>query len=189
MKYNENDFDFIFPAGGDREQDCYYERRWVEIRKCNLDPDTTVEVKIPEGVEVIGTNAFINYINLEKITFPSTLTYIREYAFECCKSLKKIEFINPLRIEKNAFRFCDSLETVTVSFSNPRKSFELIWENQRIPGELPGCCISDKNTGLIWNGAFKDCPLLKDVNLCEQMSYFKADENLKKANISGGKLR
>lgn len=188
---NLDTYDFIFdiPSGGDSDNDCYYERRWVEIKKCMLNKDRTTEIVIPEGVEVIGEYAFINFVNLKKITFPSTLTRIREGAFECCKSLESIEFNNPLRIDSDAFRFCESLKSIEINFTNSRKSPELVWENNRKPGELPGYIIVTHDNGLIWRGAFKNCSKLKEIQLCNQMEYYESDESLKNVNITGGKSR
>lgn len=187
MKYNDNDFEFIFPAGGDCEIGCHYESRWVEIKKCKKNKDGTTEINIPEGVEVIGEYAFINFVNLKKITFPSSLRRIREGAFECCKSLESIEFSNPVIIEKDAFRFCKALKSVKINFTKSRKFSELIWENKREPGELPGYSIETFDSGAIFQGAFKDCPSLKEIKLCGQMNYDKNDESLKNINLSGGK--
>lgn len=189
MDLNTYDYIFDIPAGGDVDTGCYYERRWVEIKKCMLNKDSTTEIVIPEGVEVIGEYAFINFLNLKKITFPSSLRRIREGAFECCKSLESIEFNNPLRIDADAFRFCESLKSVEISFTNSRKSPELVWGNGRKPGELPGYIIETHDKGFIWRGAFKDCPNLKEIKLCNQMEYYENDESLKSVNISGGKAR
>lgn len=144
---------------------------------------------MPDGVEVIGEYAFINFINLKKISFPSTLKKIRTGAFKCCKSLETVEFNNPLIIEKNAFRFCDLLKNVNISFTKPHKSVGLIWENKRKPGELPGYDVSFSDFGVFERGAFRDCPLLKELKLCEQMEYYNDDEILTKLKISGGKIR
>lgn len=189
MKYNDNDFEFIFPAGGDIDNGCSYESRWVEIKKCKMDKDNTSEIIIPEGVEVIGEYAFINFLNLRKITFPSSLRRIREGAFECCKSLETIEFSNPVIFNQDAFRFCEALKSVEINFTNSRKSSELIWENNRKPGELPGYIIETHDKGFIWRGAFKDCPKLKEIKLCNQMEYYKNDESLKNISITGGESR
>lgn len=171
MKFNDKEFEFIFPVGGDRELDCYYQSRWVEIKKCKLNEDETTEIVVPEGVKAIGQYAFINFVNLQKITFPSSLEIIRDGAFECCKSLKKVEFSNPVTIHKNAFRFCESLESVVVDFTEDRKKIELIWENNRKLNELPGYLLTYKSTGKIWRDAFKDCPNLQTITLKKGMTY------------------
>ncbi|WP_407400023.1 leucine-rich repeat domain-containing protein [Treponema sp.] len=189
MNFNTYDYIFDIPTGGDIDNGCYFESHWVEIKKCMLDKDSTTEIVIPEGVEVIGEYAFINCVNLKKITFPSSLRKIREGAFECCKSLESISFSNPVRIDADAFRFCESLKSVEINFTNTRKSSELIWENQREPGELPGYLIETHDTGLIWRGAFKDCQSLKEIKLCSQVEYYKNDESLNNVAITGGKSR
>lgn len=189
MKYNDYDFEFIFPSGGDSELDYHCERRRIEIKKCRMNKDDTTEIVIPEGVEVIGEYAFINFVNLKKIRFPSTLTTIWEGAFECCKSLESVTFSNPLHISKDAFRFCESLKSVEINFTNSRKSSELIWENRREPGELPGYLIETKDSGTLYASAFRDCPSLKEIKLCEQMKFYDDDGSLKNVKVSGGKSK
>lgn len=186
MKFNDWDWEICFPAVGDRDNDYYCESRWIEIKKCRLNKDDTTEIVIPEGVEVIGEYAFINFVNLKKITFPSSIRIIEEGAFECCKSLESIEFSNPVYFFKNSFRFCESLKSVKVNFTNSRKSSELIWDNRREPGELPGYSIETHDTGSIEYDSFRDCPLLKEIKLCNQMEYYKDDESFKNINITGG---
>lgn len=48
------------------------------------------EIVIPEGIEIIGDGAFINQVNLKKITLPSTLKYIPFKAFEGASNLEEV---------------------------------------------------------------------------------------------------
>ena len=92
------------------------------------------DVIIPEGVEVIGAQAF-NYCNVTSISLPSTLTFIASSAFDNCKmqhidfgtgikcierlgrceQLKKIEIPNHVKnIWGGAFENCTFLEHITL---------------------------------------------------------------------------
>lgn len=186
---NFNNYDSIF----DITALCYSSnqyRREIGIKSCKLDKENTTEIIIPEGVEIIDEYAFINFVKLKKITFPSTITSICKGAFECCKSLESISFSNPVIINPDAFRFCDSLKYVEVRFTNSRKYSVLIKNSPHQmyayePWELPACLIFDSDKGSIRKGAFKDCPTLKKIKLCKQMRYFQ-DESLYNVKIIGG---
>lgn len=52
--------------------------------------DNLKEYEIPEGVEIIGANAFGFCSNLRKIKLPSTLKEIGSWSFESCSLLTKI---------------------------------------------------------------------------------------------------
>lgn len=92
------------------------------------------DVIIPEGVEVIGAQAF-NYCNVTSISLPSTLTFIASSAFDNCKmqhidfgtgikcierlgrceQLKKIEIPNHVKqIWGGAFENCTFLKHITL---------------------------------------------------------------------------
>lgn len=170
---------YIFKSGTARLGDCFKYRR--------IDFVEATEIVIPEGVHYISPYAFINCFNLKKVTFPSTLRRIGRRAFECCKSLEEIKFLNPLVIDENAFRFCENLKTVEIGFTKSRKYLQLCWREPQKPGELPRCRIENDDYGYINTGAFRDCPSLKEVKLCELMYYSNSDEDLIKVNIIGGR--
>ncbi|MCR4645092.1 MAG: leucine-rich repeat domain-containing protein [Oscillospiraceae bacterium] len=70
---------------------------------------------IPEGVEVIGTQAFYDCINLREIHLPESLTTIEGSAFCGCKSLRKIYIPDNVRyIGDHAFGDNYSLEEVSL---------------------------------------------------------------------------
>lgn len=72
-------------------------------------------VKIPEGVNQIGQDAFLDCTTVEKIIIPNGVTRICRYAFYGCKNLKYISLPNTLRtIEGDAFDGCESLESITI---------------------------------------------------------------------------
>ena len=71
------------------------------------------EIKIPDSVETIGTNAFHNCQDLESITLPASLKTIESSAFGYCRNLSEIELPTSLTtIEISVFDGCSSLETV-----------------------------------------------------------------------------
>ena len=92
---------------------------------------------IPNGVEIIGDNAFRNCINIKGLHFPSTVTTIRERAFQGC-SMENINL--PESVEKIygfAFSGCSELQSL----------------------------ILPKNISFLGNSAITNCPKLSYVYL------------------------
>ena len=53
--------------------------------------DMILEIRLMEGITVIGRNAFRNCGNLKKVFLPESLKQIHAYAFYGCKNLRSIE--------------------------------------------------------------------------------------------------
>lgn len=71
------------------------------------------EIKIPDSVETISTNAFHNCQDLESITLPASLKTIESSAFSSCRKLSEIRLPTSLKaIQSYVFDDCSSLETV-----------------------------------------------------------------------------
>ena len=71
------------------------------------------EIKIPDSVETISTNAFHNCQDLESITLPASLETIESSAFSSCRKLSEIKLPTSLKtIQSYVFDGCSSLETV-----------------------------------------------------------------------------
>ena len=73
------------------------------------------EVNIPNGVIIIGGNAFNNCIGLTSITIPNSVTSIGNYAFYYCTNLTSITIPNSVTtIGHGAFSSCSGLTSVTI---------------------------------------------------------------------------
>lgn len=71
------------------------------------------KVIIPDGVEIIGDNAFAEDENLKEIIFPESLCYIKYAAFKYCVNLRCISLPKNVReIGTQCFYGCESLEEV-----------------------------------------------------------------------------
>lgn len=80
-----------------------------------LGENTITEVVIPEGVEVIQSNAFAYLTALEKVTLPSTLTKISASSFVGCTSLRTVVGLENVQfVNVEAFKNCP-LESVNLS--------------------------------------------------------------------------
>ena len=79
-------------------------------------PDTrTGSFCVPDGVKIIGGNAFFRCIGLEEVIFPDSLERIEHAAFCRCTGLKRVCFGSGLKqIGESAFSGCTSLSDMTL---------------------------------------------------------------------------
>ncbi len=76
---------------------------------CKVDePD----VVIPEGVQVVKSNAFKEQDRIESIVFPTSCELIESYALSYRGSLKSVTILGPAEVEANAFMSCHNLKEV-----------------------------------------------------------------------------
>jgi len=73
-------------------------------------------VNIPDGVEVIGENAFAKNKLVKKVVLSDTVKKIENYAFNECTYLKEVKVSKALtRIYTGAFRNCKKLKYITIN--------------------------------------------------------------------------
>lgn len=73
------------------------------------------EYFIPNGVEIIGEQAFSQGTSLKFIAIPNTVTTIEEFSFVNCDSLKSITLPESvITVESSAFSSCDLLSSITI---------------------------------------------------------------------------
>lgn len=73
------------------------------------------QVVIEKGVTSIGSDVFMDMINLTQVSIPNTVTDIRNYTFYGCTSLKNI--VIPASVKKignNLFNGCSSLTSISL---------------------------------------------------------------------------
>lgn len=69
--------------------------------------DDSEEVLIPEGVEMIGRNAFLCCNEISHVQLPESLTAIHAGAFQHCYNLKEIRIPEHVEeIHEEAFAYC-----------------------------------------------------------------------------------
>lgn len=81
---------------------------------------TIREAVIPEGVKEIKRSFFYDCPKLRKVTLPSTLTALGDYAFAQCAALEEINWEGLVHLEKiggHAFEGCSSLKCADVPSS------------------------------------------------------------------------
>lgn len=77
------------------------------------------KISLPSGLTSIGNWAFAGCTNVTSITIPSTVGSIGDCAFGNCYNLKSITVPSSVTaIGKNVFYFCDNLQTITIMNAN-----------------------------------------------------------------------
>ena len=75
---------------------------------------------IPDGVQILSDNAFLNCTGLTNITIPTSTTTFRYYAFYGCTGLTEITLPKSvISILSDAFTDCKHLTTIIVDNDNP----------------------------------------------------------------------
>ncbi len=70
---------------------------------------------IPDGIKVIGDDAFSNCINLTNISIPSSVTTIGANAFNSCNNLQSVHISEGVAaIGEKAFSTCNALTSITI---------------------------------------------------------------------------
>ena len=76
---------------------------------------TEMDVKVPDGVTVIGKRAFASRTKVAHVTLPDSVAVIEDYAFYGCTNLASMKLPESVAIIGwYAFSGCESLETVTI---------------------------------------------------------------------------
>jgi len=126
-----------------------------------MDCETLVTVEIPDTVTVIAAGVFFDCKNLIEITIPNSVIYIGFNAFEGCSSLKKVALPKGLKnIAIRAFMGCTSLKEIKLP-----EGVKVIEENA-----FTNCTelttIKLPNTlAVIKENAFMGCSNLKSIKI------------------------
>lgn len=73
-------------------------------------------IKIPDNIEIIGLNSFLNNKYIEEIIIPQSVYDIEESAFKNCKNLKKVVLPKSIKkINRYVFENCVKLEKINLS--------------------------------------------------------------------------
>lgn len=138
--------------------DKRYYAKWVRSAselEGITDTKSVIIFDVPEGIEEIPDEFFLDCFNLERVTLPEGLVSIGKYAFEGCEKLKELTLPSTLEsIGSHAFSGT-AIETLTVNGSefDPEsvKDCDVL---QTIVFNDPNCYISDTklSTGITVKG-------------------------------------
>lgn len=147
------------------------------------------EVVLNEGLQVINNGTFEYCTSLTSIAFPSTVTEVRDGAFEYCSNLRDVVLNEGLqKIGRSTFKDCQSLESIklpsTVTDLGHRYAFcmcinlkEVVLNEGllKIPPHTFNSCSSLERIAIpstvveIGSGAFQGCDNLREVLLHENI--------------------
>lgn len=117
-------------------------------------------VVIPNSVTSIGDLAFGNCTRLSSVEIPNSVVSIGTGAFYGCNALKAITIPQSVTMIGNgAFSGCTGLTSVRV----PNPDASIGWEAFGSCSNLTSATIPEKYRG-DWEGIFRFCPKLKNVN-------------------------
>lgn len=142
------------------------------------------QLRVPDGILMIGTNAF-NAASISEIILPTSLTSINSYAFYNCDNLRSIVIPeNVTKIGEGAFRHCDSLHNIEVrggaeigneAFANcvALMNVDLGEKTVSLESEVFAHCSNlsyitiPGSVKTLDVDNFEDCTSLKRIKLCE----------------------
>ena len=127
---------------------------------------------VPDGVKVIGSDAFSSCNNLTSLTLPTSVTTLERFSVYACENLKSIKLPSKLdSIGDFAFAYCTSLTEMTVPEGVKVLSADVFYEcsslkTLRLPvslAEIGSYCTvkCDKLTDVYYAGTQKQWKLVK----------------------------
>jgi len=96
------------------------------------------ELVINEGPKEIGVTAFTNCVSLEKVSIPSTVTKIENWAFSGCSNLRDVQLKSEIAVFSNTnqlgkvFTRCSSLERIKFETISKRLKAIIQIQNQLV---------------------------------------------------------
>ena len=129
--------------------------------------------QIPDGVSVIGSEAFAYCSTMKEITIPASVTAIESSAFESCSSLEKINFSQGLKtIGASAFNRCKSLKEI-----NLPDSVEKIGPSAFFDCDKVDSIYIPKNLGTTNFSKVFGCPAATKLTVAEGNKYYDSRDN------------
>ena len=124
-------------------------------------PKDARHVEIPEGITVIGKDAFLGCSDLQSVTIPNSVTKIGEFAFAGCIGLQSVTIPDGItKIGNSAFNGCSALQSVTIPDSITKIGISTFSGCSA----LQSIAIPD-NVTEIKDGAFWNCSALQSVTI------------------------
>lgn len=94
------------------EAELIYNNQKTVVIGCSNKEEAT-KMTIPDGVKMIGVNAFDGMRNLKSVTMADSVTEIDNNAFRYCSSLNNIKFSNNIkRLGEYTFGGCSEIESI-----------------------------------------------------------------------------
>ncbi len=128
-----------------------------------------IEVNLPDSVEVIGKNAFVQSKRLKTVNMGNGVTAVEASAFDFCENIENVSIPDSIaRFEFNNFVYNENLKfneykncLYLGNEQNPYTVLADVATKEETSYEIHG------NTKLIYNGAFAWCKRLKSITIPE----------------------
>lgn len=131
--------------------------------------ETLRSITLPEGITLLGNQAFMSCPSLVSVQLPSTLKSIGTDAFYGCTLLKEITLPEGLTtIGSGVFYECDSLTAMAI----PDSVTELSWQVFTYCNNLESVTLSN-NLTVIEEKMFMGCSALKSVYIGDKVEQIK----------------
>lgn len=166
------------------------------------------KVVLNEGLQKIGSSAFLKCYLLESITLPSTVTEIGKYAFNLCTSLREVVLNKGLRKIRNvAFWDCSSLQSIAIpstvseigrsAFEGCNSLREVVFsDSSKMKKTALTAYLIKDGLKKIEDNTFSDCKSLESITLpstlteigerafdrCKKLTEVELKEGLQKIN-------
>lgn len=169
------------------------DKNWVDSHV-----NSNGEVIIPEGVEKIEAEAFMDNQQVKKVVMPNSIVEIAENAFSGCTNLEDIKFSNNLKvIGSDAFLDCKKITSIELP-----KTLEIIGEEAFARCEELEKVLIDYEAKIreLQDCIFYECKKLKEIEIpkslknigeyvfcsCEQLQDIIFDQQSQLENIQEG---
>ena len=149
------------------------------------DANSTKDIKIPQGIERIGSSAFGKCSSLTKVTIPDSVYYIGGHAFSGCSELTEINIPDGVKaVEKGTFKQCIALKSISIPGSVTKIGDEAFAESGLTSIIIP------KKVTEIGKNAFSNCSELREIKISggatiESCAFLKC-ASLESLTISAG---
>ena len=147
-------------------------------------PKDITSYDIPNGVAIIGREAFIDCKSLTKITIPNSVNSIGDVAFSRCISLQSITLPNSITsIGTSSFSGCKSLTKITIPDSVSSIGVHAFSDCEKLSD-----VVMSKGVKTIGISAFRRCKSLRRINIPDGVvnigsSVFSGCESLRNITI------
>lgn len=150
------------------------------ILKKYLGNDSRVE--LPEGLEVIESDAFRYNDHIESVVIPQTIKKIENEAFSHCSRLKSVVLPEQLEeIGEHAFAWCENLDTITIPANINTLCYGIFRHCSKLKSvELP------EKLEKIESFAFEECRALETIVCYQELKYisYKAFEGCSNIDLT-----
>ena len=145
---------------------------WTITEYTGTAKDITIPAEFDgKPVTMLAESLFMNYMSLERIVIPSSVTAMGKFVFQGCGNLSNVTLSLNLRaIPEGAFEYCTSLESIAFPASMTSISSSAFKDCTSLAAiSLPG------SLSAIGESAFENCSSLNSINVSRSLATVNAN--------------